>query len=93
MVIAPTDYYHLLLSAKDKINDSFGYYFEHALLDTTKRCKFPYSPFFLKPCIEGMSGSTGEVYKSEPYSISFALRYAKYALSQKKRFNNLFLRN
>lgn len=86
-IIAHTEFYQTFLKNKDKINDSAGFYFEHALCDTLKNEKlFSFSPFFIKPNIEGMSGSTGETYTKEQNTFIFAYKYARYAYSQQKRF-------
>lgn len=91
LTIAPIVFFQEFLKAKDNINDFRNYYFEHALLDTIKReKKYPYSPFLLIPQIEGVSGSTGEIYKDKPMSISFALKYLKYAIYQRRIFNSLY---
>ena len=90
-IIAPTDFYHTFLNSKNLIDDSKGYYFEHALCDTIKKEKhYPYMPFLYMPCIEGTSGSTGKIYSNETKSIKFIIEYAKYALNQKRRFNKQF---
>lgn len=90
-MIAPITFYRIFLESKETINDSKGYYFENALCDAIKKEKhYPYMPFLYMPCIEGTSGSTGKVYSNETKSISFVFKYAKYALSQKKRFNRQF---
>lgn len=91
LIIAPIPFYRDFLKAKDKINDFKNYYFEHALCDTIKwDIKFPYSPFLIMPQIEGVSGSTGERYKGERMSISFALKYMKYTILQRKIFNKQY---
>lgn len=91
-IIASTVFYHTFLKKKDYINDSAGYYFEHALCDTIKKEKnFAYSPFFIMPRIEGISGSTGKEYTEQPTSITnFSYHYARYALSQLRRFNKTY---
>lgn len=90
-IIAPISFYKIFLHSKEKINDSEGYYFERALCDTLKKEKtFPFSPFLLMPQIEGVSGSTGEVYTKKHMSISFTIKYAKYAISLQRRFNKQF---
>ena len=77
--------------SKEEINDKRGYFFEHALCDTIKNEKqFPYSPFFLMPQIEGMSGSNGEIYKKEKISISFAIKYLRYTYAQRRCFNRQY---
>lgn len=86
-IIAPISFYRCFLNFKETINDSKDYYFEHALCDTIKKeINYPFSPFLLMPCIEGVSGSTGEIYSAEKYSITFAYRYAKFAILLRNRF-------
>ena len=87
LIIAPTDFFHLFLRVKERINDQKGYYFEHALCDTLKKEKaYCYSPFFINPLIKGMSGSTGVQYTEERQTLSFIYRYAKYAYSLRRKF-------
>ena len=92
LLIAPTSFYRQFLCSKETINDSKGYYFEHALLDTLiKEKAYPYAPFFIMPQIEGMSGSTGETYRQQtPKTLLFAFRYAKYAFYLRRKFNQLY---
>lgn len=86
-IIAPESFYNTFLKSKEIIDDLRGYYFEHALCDIIRKEKqFPYSPFLLMPQIEGMSGSSGEIYKKEIISFSFAIKYLKYTYSQRRRF-------
>lgn len=86
-IIAPECFYQTFLKSKEAINDTQGYFFEHALCDTIKKEKqFPYSPFLLMPQIEGMSGSSGEIYQKERITISFAIKYFKYTYSQRCSF-------
>ncbi len=86
-IIAPDCFYHIFLKSKEIINDSQGYYFEHALYDTLiKEKQFPYTPFLLMPQIEGISGSSGKIYQNEKITISFAVKYLKYAYLQHYRF-------
>lgn len=87
-IIASKDFYHTFLKTKECINDSAGFFFEHALCDTIKKEKaFAYSPFFMMPHIEGISGSTGKEYTEQPSSTStFSYHYTKYALYQLCRF-------
>ena len=91
-IIASKEFYHIFLKTKNDINDSAGYYFEHALCDTIKKEKaFAYSPFFIMPRIEGISGSTGKEYTEQPSSsATFSRRFTKYALSQLRRFNKAY---
>ena len=92
IIIAPTEFYKQLINKKEQLNDSNGYYFEHALLDTIKDSKcISYSPFYIQPQIEGISGSTGKVYTSESNTFSFAIRYARYAFYLKREFKNKIL--
>lgn len=92
IIIAPTAFYRLLLNKKEQLNDSNGYYFEHALLDTVKGAKcISYSPFFIQPQIEGISGSTGKIYTCQSHTLSFAIRYAKYAFHLRREFRNKVL--
>ena len=88
LILAPTSFFQLFLHSKEKINDSKDYYFEHALRDTLiKENTYPYTPFFIMPHIEGISGSTGESYSQHtPQTFSFAFRYAKYAFYLRRRF-------
>ena len=87
-IIAHIDFYQAFLKKKEEIDDSIGYYFEHALCDTIKTEKrFPFSPFFLMPYIEGMSGTKGEEYIEIKNTFSYTTKYARYAYSQRKKFN------
>lgn len=92
IIIASKEFYNTFLKSKDRINDSSGYFFENALCDTIKKEKgFAFSPFFIMPYIKGMSGSTGKEYIVQTSStIVFFHRYAKYALSQRRKFNKLY---
>ena len=91
-IMADREFYKELLKSKEKINDRRGYYFEHALCDTIKYKKqFPFSPFFIEPQIEGISGSTGEVYTvATTKGYASSRKYAKYALSQLRRFRKQY---
>ena len=90
-IIAPECFFQTFLKSKETINDTQGYFFEHALCDTIKREKqYPYSPFLLIPQIEGMSGSNGEIYQKEKITISFAIKYLKYTYSQRSSFNRQY---
>lgn len=94
LIIASVDLYRTFLKSKETIKDSKGYYFEHAFCDIIKKDKkHPFFPFFLMPHIEGLSGSTGEAYDITPNSLTFAIKYARYAISQKCRFNKLIQSN
>lgn len=87
IIIAPLLFYVQFLKKKREIDDSKGFFFEHALLETIKtHPEFPYSPFLFMPNIEGMSGTTGKKFTKNKYSLSFVLRYVKYAIQQKKNF-------
>ena len=91
IIMAHIDFYKSFLHYQEKINDSQGYFFEHALCDIIKdNHQYPFSPFFIQPQIIGMSGSTGKQYPKEPTSYSFAIRYFRYAASQLRRFNKLY---
>lgn len=91
IIIAAKKFYLSFLKNKDKINDTEGYYFEHALCDILKEeKKYPYSPFLFIPFIEGSSGSSGKSYTNKKLSFSFSLKYLKYALSQRWRFYKLY---
>lgn len=90
-IIAPECFYQTFLKSKEAINDTQGYYFEHALCDAIKREKqYPYSPFILIPQIEGMSGSNGEIYHKEKLTFSFAIKYYKYTYLQRCSFNRQY---
>jgi hypothetical protein len=91
IIMAHIDFYKEFLLYQEKINDSQGYFFEHALCDIIKNNRqYPFSPFFLHPQIIGISGSTGKQYPIEPTSCSFAIRYFRYAVSQLHQFNKLY---
>lgn len=86
-IVAPIGFFKKFLKTKELINDSDGYFFEHALLDTIKtEVGYSYSPFFIQPDIDGMSGSTGEIYKAKNHNITFKYRYLKYAISLRSKF-------
>ena len=86
-IIAPIGFYKKFLKMKEIINDSTGYYFEHALLETIKTEKeYSYSPFFIQPDIVGISGSTGKIFKSVSHSITHMYKYAKYVISLRSKF-------
>ncbi len=92
-IVAPISFYEIFLNSKELIDDSIGYYFEHALCDTLKREKFySYSPFLYKPCIEGISGSTGEIYHGETGDLFYKFRYVKFTLSLQRKFIKLYRR-
>lgn len=90
-IIAAEEFYQTFLKRKDFVNDQEGYYFEHALCDTIKNeNQFNYSPFFIMPQIEGISGSTGIAYTSKKQTLSTAYRYARFGLSLRYRFNKQY---
>ena len=91
LFIAPIDFYRAFTKKKETINDSDGFFFEHTLCNVIKEEKsYPFSPFLLMPRIEGVSGSTGEVYNGETIKLSFAIKYVKYAFSQRIKFYKLY---
>ncbi len=91
LIIAPVDFYHVFLRKKNEINDNFGYFFEHALLDTIKTEKqYKYFPFFIIPKIEGSSGSTGCAYEIPAHTLRFQINYFKLALTQWYHFKKLY---
>lgn len=91
LIVAPVSFYKAFLHSKELINDSKGYYFEHALCETLKRENdYSYSPFLFMPCIEGVSGSTGEIYFGKMGDFIFNLRYVKYTLSLQHKFKKLY---
>ena len=91
-IIADRVFFRELLKSKEKINDREGYYFEHALCDTIKNEKrFPFSPLFIEPQIEGISGSTCELYTADSSkTTTFSWEYVRYALSQLRRFKTQY---
>lgn len=89
-IIASKDLFRTFLKTKESINDSKGHYFEHAFCDTIKEDKdHSFFPFLLMPQIEGVSGSTGATYVTRSNSFAFVIKYARFAISQKCRFNKL----
>ena len=91
IIIASKSFFFTFLKNKDKINDTEGYYFEHALCDILKNeKKYPYSPFLILPFIEGISGSSGKSYSNKTLTISFSFKYLKFALSQRWHFYKLY---
>lgn len=91
LIIASKQFYLTFLKNKDKINDTKGYYFEHALCDILKKeRKYPYSPFLFIPFIEGTSGSSGKLYSNKTSSFSFHFKYLKFALSQRWNFYKFY---
>jgi hypothetical protein len=92
-IVAPVSFYKVLLHSKELINDSNGYYFEHALCDTLKKeKKYSYYPFLFMPRIKGISGSTGEIYNGERGDIIYKYRYFKYMLSLYRKFKKRYRR-
>ena len=79
-IIASKNIFSKIVKAKENINDSEGIYFEHVLLQVITGERLHFSPFFIMPQIEGVSGSTGEKYESKSHDLNFKLKYAKYAL-------------
>ena len=90
-IMASKYFFLKFLEMKYKINDSAGYYFEHALLATTiKEKEYSYSPFYFQPDIVGMSGSTGEAYISSNHSITYICNHIHYAISLRVRFRKKY---
>lgn len=90
-IIATKTFYQTFLKSKDCINDSAGYYFEHALCDTIKREKgFAFSPFYIMPHIEGMSGSSGKLYDEGVTSFRSVIQYARYAFYLHRQFQRKY---
>lgn len=86
-IIAQKQFYLTFIKNKNNINDSQGYYFEHVLCDIIKKeSSFSFSPFLIMPQIEGISGSTGEVYKCKKHNCAFMFRYFKYIWTIRKNF-------
>lgn len=85
-IIASKNIFLKLARSKEEINDSESVFFEHILLRVIIRERLHFSPFFIMPQIEGMSGSTGEKYESKKHNFIFTIRYAKYALSLLLKF-------
>lgn len=88
-IIASRNYFSKLARARENINDSEGIYFEHVLLQVIVRERLHFSPFFIMPQIDGVSGSTGEKYESQKHNFYFTIKYAKYALSLLLKFNRM----
>jgi hypothetical protein len=90
-IIAQADFYQRFIKQKEMINDTKGYFFEHALWDTIKRENaYSFTPFYIMPQILGVSGSTGEVYQKKFQTILSRLSYAKHALYLKNQFKKLY---
>ncbi|MBR0440133.1 MAG: hypothetical protein IJK27_05225 [Bacilli bacterium] len=91
IIIASKEFYYFFLKKKEYIDDTKGYFFEHALCDTLKEYKkFPFSPFIIQPQIEGISGSTGNTYNNKKTTLISSLKYARYTISQLRRFKKLY---
>lgn len=91
LIIGNSRFFKTFLPATDAIDDSAGYYFEHALIDTLRRDKsIAYSPFFVMPRVQGVSGSTGQVYDGARPTAGFMFSYARYALMQLRQFRKLY---
>ena len=80
------------LARKDSINDTEGYYFEHLLYDAViSRKKYIYVPFLHVPLIDGVSGSTGNLYKSDNVKYNhhrFAFDMLGNALKMERFYEN-----
>lgn len=80
------------LARKDSINDTEGYYFEHLLYDAViSRKKYIYIPFLHVPLIDGVSGSTGNLYKSDNVKYNhhrFAFDMLGNALKMERFYEN-----
>ena len=90
LIIIPHLICNDFLSHKENINDNQGYFFEHLLYDTIMlRKKYVYIPFLHVPLIDGVSGSTGNVYKSDT-NKSDSHRFAFDMLGNALKMNSLF---
>lgn len=80
------------LAKKNSINDTQGYFFEHLLYDTIiLRKKFVFVPFLHVPLIDGMSGSTGNLYNSDSAQYNhhrFAFDMLGNALKMERFYEN-----
>ena len=80
------------LAKKNSINDTQGYFFEHLLYDTIiSRKKYVFVPFLHVPLIDGMSGSTGNLYNSDTAKYShhrFAFDMLGNALKMERFYEN-----
>ena len=80
------------LAKKNSINDTQGYFFEHLLYDTIiSRKKFVFVPFLHVPLIDGMSGSTGNLYNSDSAQYNhhrFAFDMLGNALKMERFYEN-----
>lgn len=91
LVISPKSFFiDDFLAQKDSINDTQGYFFEHLLYDAIiSRKNFVYIPFLHVPLIDGVSGSTGNVYKSDT-NKSNPHRYAFHMLGNALKMECLY---
>jgi hypothetical protein len=90
-IIASESFYRDFIKRKNTINDSKGVYFEHVLLQTIiEEKKYSFSPFYIMPIIDGISGSTGQKYENLPLHFTGIIKYFKYALSQRHKFKKLY---
>lgn len=97
IVIAPKDFYHLVIKHKEEINDFNHQYFENILSKCIMHSStYHYYPFYYEPQITGQSGTTGEKYESYEPSFNRRLSYMIYALKKillfDKRFSNCKLK-
>ena len=80
------------LAQKNSINDTQGYFFEHLLYDTIiSRKKYVFVPFLHVPLIDGISGSTGNIYKSDAAKYNhhrFAFDMLGNALKMERFYEN-----
>ncbi|MGN0050820.1 MAG: hypothetical protein ACI37N_06480 [Prevotella sp.] len=80
------------LAKKKSINDTQGYFFEHLLYDTIiSRKKYVFVPFLHVPLIDGMSGSTGNLYNSDSAQYNhdrFAFDMLGNALKMERFYEN-----
>lgn len=93
LVILPKSFCHKdFLAKKNSINDTQGYFFEHLLYDTIiSRKKYVFVPFLHVPLIDGMSGSTGNLYNSDTAKYShhrFAFDMLGNALKMERFYEN-----
>ena len=95
LVILPKSFCHKdFLAKKNSINDTQGYFFEHLLYDTIiSRKKYVFVPFLHVPLIDGMSGSTGNLYNSDTAKYShhrFAFDMLGNALKMERFYENYY---
>ena len=93
LVILPKSLCHNdFLAKKNSINDTQGYFFEHLLYDTIiSRKKYVFVPFLHVPLIDGISGSTGNLYKSDSAKYNhhrFAFDMLGNALKMERFYEN-----